>query len=420
MPLTAPAGGPFKFLAPYGRGDERYFFGRDRETRTLLADVLVSRLVVLFARTGTGKTSLINAGVRPRLEELGYRTVFVRVFQDPTISARQEIARIDGIGRLPRTRLSKQLAWLARRAQAPVVVFFDQFEEFFVYLMVQSPDEARAFIEEVSLVREKGDVHLVFSLREEFFVDLDAFRNQIPTIFHNDSNLRLRWFEPQQAREVIIGAAREGGAEAGRDLDQLAERIADDLMEGGRIEPARLQIVCSTLWREGHGRLREEEYEKLGGGGRIVARRLEEDIDRLDDEQLRVFERLAPELKTQYGTKYLRGVEELAERLASDPAVLSRLLQRLEDAHLLGRTSIHGAHYVEWATDYLAERTDYMQKRARALLHLRLLGTAVAGGDRRRRRRRSRPRGVGMGRRRAERGRGAWARRLRRALALRR
>ena len=49
---------PYKFLDPYGFDDEDLFFGRDEEIKVLVADVVVSRLVVLFAPTGTGKTSL--------------------------------------------------------------------------------------------------------------------------------------------------------------------------------------------------------------------------------------------------------------------------------------------------------------------------------------------------------------------------
>jgi hypothetical protein len=371
---------PYKFLDPYGIDDKRFFFGRERETRTLLADVLVGRLVVLFAKTGTGKTSLINAGVRPRLDQLGYRTVFVRVLQDPTRSAREEMAKVDWIPRLPRATLSDQLTWLARKVKAPIVVFFDQFEEFFVYLMAEAPEKAQSFIQEVArMLKESGDLHVVFSLREEFFVDLDAFRDEIPTIFHNDSNLRLRWFDPDQAHEAIVGPAREIGVEDQGDLDELADRITVDLQEGGKIEPARLQIVCSTLWREGQGgRMRAADYDRLGGASQIVARRLEEDVGGLSDGQLRLFERLLPELRTRYGTKYLRGVEELAERLESDPKILRELLERLKDARLLDELAIHEAHYIEWTTDYLAERTDYMRMRARAILYRRLLDGLVA------------------------------------------
>src|SRR5262245_22524714 len=86
-------GSPYQFLGYYNVADEGRFFGRDKEIRILLADVVVGRLVVLFARTGTGKTSLINAGVRPRLAERGYRTVVVRVGNDPFASAATELER---------------------------------------------------------------------------------------------------------------------------------------------------------------------------------------------------------------------------------------------------------------------------------------------------------------------------------------
>src|SRR4051812_33163881 len=85
------AGSPFKFLEPYGVADAHLFFGRDIETKVLLADIVTTRLVVLFAKTGTGKTSLINAGVRPTLHARGYRTVFIRVREDPVGDARHAI-----------------------------------------------------------------------------------------------------------------------------------------------------------------------------------------------------------------------------------------------------------------------------------------------------------------------------------------
>lgn len=77
---------PYKFLEPYGIDDKNIFFGRDLEKKILLSDILSSRLVVLFAKTGCGKTSLINAGVCPLLEELAYATFYIRVEKDPVES----------------------------------------------------------------------------------------------------------------------------------------------------------------------------------------------------------------------------------------------------------------------------------------------------------------------------------------------
>src|SRR5882757_5446323 len=74
---------PYKFLDYYRKNDRQLFFGRERETETLLSDIVTARLVIIFAKTGSGKSSLINAGVRPRLEELDYQTFWIRVEQDP-------------------------------------------------------------------------------------------------------------------------------------------------------------------------------------------------------------------------------------------------------------------------------------------------------------------------------------------------
>ncbi|HEV8461928.1 MAG TPA: hypothetical protein VGQ38_14600, partial [Gaiellaceae bacterium] len=125
-------GSPYKFLDSYELEDAPLFFGRELETKILLADIVTTRLVVLFAKTGTGKTSLINAGVRPSLHSRGYGTFFIRVQDDPMRSARLTIERELG-RRLPAgEEFATQLEHLAD-AQ-PIVLFFDQFEEFFLYV----------------------------------------------------------------------------------------------------------------------------------------------------------------------------------------------------------------------------------------------------------------------------------------------
>src|SRR3954447_3474925 len=119
-------GSPYQFLGYYDFEDRQRFFGRSREIRILLADVIVNRLVVLFAKTGTGKTSLINAGVRPELERRGYSTFMVRVQQDPTTSAAEALLDDDRIGRLKGKSFPGQLEDVVERLQQPMVIVFDQ------------------------------------------------------------------------------------------------------------------------------------------------------------------------------------------------------------------------------------------------------------------------------------------------------
>src|SRR6266404_6194061 len=179
---------PYKFLNYYDftEQDARLFFGRDRETQILLSDILVARLVVLFAETGTGKTSLINAGVRPRLEERGYATFLIRVREDPTASARAEMRSLPEVPELRGEMLADQLAHLIEDLKKPIVVFFDQFEEFFISTFRENRAQGEAFINDIARLyeNEEAGVHLVFSHRADWFVEMDHSRDEIATNFH--------------------------------------------------------------------------------------------------------------------------------------------------------------------------------------------------------------------------------------------
>jgi hypothetical protein len=212
--ITASPDSPYKFLDAYEYHDHDIFFGREPETEILLADVVVQRLVVLFARTGTGKTSLINAGVRPRLNERGYQTYHIRLKLDPTDPNTLEFQSEPPLPNGQIGTLKAVLANLVGGNHPPVVLFFDQFEEFFLYVYKRDAQPqshvGRQFITDVAELydNKESGVHFIFSMREEFFVEMDAFREEIPNIFHNDSNLRLLWFEREQAEKAIILPAR--------------------------------------------------------------------------------------------------------------------------------------------------------------------------------------------------------------------
>ena len=99
------------------------------------------------------------------------------------------------------------------------MLFFDQFEEFFIYPIEEEPStntkerhlqklereeqliKKQEFVKNIATLyhNPKSRVHVVFSMREEWFVEMDMFRDEIPKIYHNDSNLRLLWVDEDQA-----------------------------------------------------------------------------------------------------------------------------------------------------------------------------------------------------------------------------
>lgn len=369
---------PYKFLDHYLFEDRDIFFGRERESEILLSDVIATRLVVLFARTGSGKSSLINAGVRPRLEDLDYSTFYIRVEKDPIASMRKTLKESNVPALEEELPLVAQLESLVERLQKPIVLFFDQFEEFFVYAVQDQPELSQQFVSDVAHVyrNRNSGVHMVFSMREEFFVEMDIFRDEIPSIFHSDSNLRLRWFDTTQARDAILLPARRFDTLVD---DNLVEQIIQDLQQRGRVEPAKLQIVCDTLWQHRSGTsLTLAVYQQLGGAERILDRRLMQDITvGFDDEVLYLLKRLLPELITDRGTKYVRGFDELTQKLQWDPELLQKLIDQLSSLGLIRSFTHSGTRFFEWTSDYIAERSALLEQRVRTVLLIRKLQAAM-------------------------------------------
>ena len=86
---------PYKFLDYFEAADQPIFFGRDEEVNHLVQRIMAHRLTVLFGQSGVGRTSLINAGVIPRLEEEGYISLYLRVLREPTASIKQAVLQLE-------------------------------------------------------------------------------------------------------------------------------------------------------------------------------------------------------------------------------------------------------------------------------------------------------------------------------------
>src|SRR5512144_475957 len=74
---------PYVGPRPFERADRDRFFGRTREARDLLALIMAERVVLFYAQSGAGKTSLLNTQIIPNLEDEGFFVLpLVRVGSD--------------------------------------------------------------------------------------------------------------------------------------------------------------------------------------------------------------------------------------------------------------------------------------------------------------------------------------------------
>jgi AAA+ ATPase superfamily predicted ATPase len=179
---------PYKELDYFVEQDQSRFAGRKRDIHEVLARIETSRALVLYGRSGLGKTSLLLAGVFPELRERSYRPVYVRTLEDPLDDLRRAIAQQC---ELPdaNTDLRGLLLAAGSGGQTPVLVL-DQFEEFFTRFKDRPRDRA-AFVREVAAVITDAavDVRVLFSLREDFLAAVDDFLRRLPELFSNSYRL---------------------------------------------------------------------------------------------------------------------------------------------------------------------------------------------------------------------------------------
>lgn len=249
-------------------------YGRDREIDQL-ADVLIAERIVLFySPSGAGKTSLLEAGLRPRLEQRDFEVLpTVRVGYVPppslhgaevrnryllsTLLSLEEYRPSDrqlGISELLDIGLNDYLAGLDHDELDPCILF-DQFEELFTLDPIDQ-EQKMEFLHEVGVaLRDRGRWAL-FSMREDFIAQLDPYLHLVPTRFN--TRYRLDLLGASAAESAIRQPAEEAGV---RFSAAAADRLIDDLRRvrvkrgkgvteelGPYVEPVQLQVVCRQLW----------------------------------------------------------------------------------------------------------------------------------------------------------------------------
>jgi WD40 repeat protein len=381
---------PFKGLAAFGDSelDALLFFGRGREREAIVANVLASRLTVLFGPSGVGKSSLLRAGVAQRLRSLETGAVVVHDAwaDDPVASL---VASIGAPG--PTAGLADAVA-AAAQEHGEVHLLLDQFEEYFLYHGADGPLAAEL---PALLLRPGLRVNVLLALREDALAELDAFAGRLPGLFEN--MLRLDRLDRDAGRAAILGPLERYGELAGGEWSadpELVEAVLDEVAEG-RVDlgaaapaPARrhveapfLQLVLERLWeadRDG-GVLRLETFRRLGGADPIVREHVLGALERLPRAQQETAARLVRQLVTPSGTKISHTADDLAEYARAD---VRPLLATLAQERILRAVDGSGSTRYEIFHDVLAVplqawRAAHELRRQRRRL-LTLAGTAVA------------------------------------------
>ncbi|HLA43525.1 MAG TPA: ATP-binding protein, partial [Aggregatilineales bacterium] len=195
---SEPIQNPYVGPRPFTRDDHTLFFGRDREIKELSALVGAYSTVLLYAQSGTGKSSLINAGLIPALESeesevlpptrVGVKSNRVALADIENIyvfNAITGLAQHEDPAALTQTTLATYLRSLPRGVDEfdiilPRVIIFDQFEELFTSFPERWQDR-RIFFDGLRYALEE-DPHLsiVFSMRADYVSEVERYQDMLP------------------------------------------------------------------------------------------------------------------------------------------------------------------------------------------------------------------------------------------------
>ncbi|OIJ92011.1 WD40 repeat domain-containing protein [Streptomyces colonosanans] len=299
-PSVAPVVCPYRGLASYRQQDARWFFGRERSTGALVAQLRAAEktggLIMLVGASGAGKSSLLSAGLVPALqngvpgEETGQASdVVVQLVpgSDPFAELTRripELARLvpgaeepaaqePGTAEFAHAVREAVTAWAQRETSSAFrpVVIVDQFEEAFTLCF----DEAnrRAFIQLLHAActpAEPGDqapVLVVLGVRADFYEQCLGYPELADALQHR--HMVLGPLTTAELREAVIGPAKAVGLELEPGLAELiVQEVSDDGPRGAHDAgalPLLSHALFSTWQRRKAGRLTLAGYRAAGG-----------------------------------------------------------------------------------------------------------------------------------------------------------
>ena len=321
---------PYPGLAAFGREDATRFFGREalvartiERLRTVLSEPGRPRILLLVGASGSGKSSLLHAGLAPALEAAGLATTAITPGSDA-------VARLRALDGHP-------------DSAAPVLLV-DQLEEVFT----SSEDEAtpRRFLQALQELADPARTDgtaVIAAIRIDFYAELAAVADVTTTL--EDAQIVVDPLAPQELRRAIVEPARQVGIEVEEDLvslllrDFLPSSSVTRVHDAGSL-PLLSHALQETYRRAAGGNLTVAAYHAAGGLHGAVERSAEEVYLSYDDRSRELLRQVLLRLvHVENGTLATRRVasydelEGLLDQGAEDG--LTELLEPFVQARLL-------------------------------------------------------------------------------------
>ncbi|MEM7530954.1 MAG: CHAT domain-containing protein [Chloroflexota bacterium] len=346
---------PFRHLNFFTEEDAKIFFGRGHQIRSLYELVTTpdnAPIILFYGESGVGKSSLLAAGLLPRLQ--AYTIHYVRRDCDKGMigTLAQALWMGDSPPDNPDTEtIAHQWHKVEQQTNQPLIVILDQAEELFTRPNHDQPNELNDLLEILAPLFAKRNQRpqgkLVLSFRKEWLADIeDAMKSHhLPC-----TKLFLARLSRQGIIDAVEGVARSERLQTHYGLSVeagLAEIIADDLLEdpSSPVAPT-LQILLTKMWTHAemenfaHPCFDINLYQSLKREGLLLRDFLHQQLEKLREWQAEVVDSgLVLDLlaihTTPQGTVEHHTQEHLLEMYCHRQADIPSLVQKCEDLYLL-------------------------------------------------------------------------------------
>jgi WD40 repeat protein len=378
---------PYFGLDYYGEEFGAWFFGRESECGKIITNLQATRLTLLHAESGVGKSSLLRAGVAWRLRRIAddrftrhrpVRTVPV-VFNswkdDPVLDLAKAVGQaVDPyLAERPRPEspaggLELAIEQAAGTLNANLLIMLDQFEEYFLYRS-REPVPGR-FADELARCVNRSDLRANFliAIREDAYAGLgDLFKGRITNVYGNYLHIDYldRAAAERAVREPLAVYNSQCGAAGQVTLDDdLVAAVLDEVRafadtrekapggmaaaadgmaaanEGAdRIATPLLQLVMERVWNteraEGSHQLRLSTLQRLRGVSMIVDSHLGNALHSLGGAERQTALDMFVHLVTPSGGKIAESVSDLANRTGHREAQVGGVLAKLDHERIV-------------------------------------------------------------------------------------
>jgi WD40 repeat protein len=268
-------GVPFKFLDAYTREDKNIFFGRDNETDDIFRKLYSGKLLLVYGKSGTGKSSIINCGLISKIPQEDIYAINIRCGRKAFDNFISEIRKYSKAETNNPVEILEDIFY---EHSKPIALIIDQLEEIFILSDEGEREKLARGLNEI--LRSRLKINIILIIREEYFANLTEFEAFIPGLYGNRT--RIERMSKPAAREAIIKPCKvcNVGIE-----DGLADKIIDQLIwQSEGLELTWLQILMDRLYRTATDRdpenpvIKHEDLAKLGRIGNVLSDFLDEQL----------------------------------------------------------------------------------------------------------------------------------------------